>query len=261
MPDVTSHATGAFCWIDLGTTDAAGAKRFYRDLLGWELVDSPMPGGGAPYTMIRHRGRDVGGLYELTEEMTGQGIPPHWLSYICVESLDETMGRVGSLGGEIKMGPQDVMDVGRMAVVQDPTGAVFALWQPLKHPGMGVKNEPGAVCWFELVTKDPAAAKKFYTGLIGYGTRDERMGTTDYTFLTRGETSEAGLMAITPEMGPVPSHWMVYLTVADCEATVEKAKSLGGRAFHPPMDVPGVGRFCTLADPQGAVFSVIRLDM
>jgi hypothetical protein len=260
MPDVSVHAPGAFCWIDLGTSDSAAARNFYGALLGWEFRENPMPEGGA-YTMIRRGGRDVGGLYELSDEMKAQGIPPNWLSYVAVESADATANRAESAGAEVLMGPMDVMDIGRMAVIQDPTGAVFAVWEAKGHPGSGVVGEPGSVCWHELMTRDAPAAKRFYRDVFGYEMEDRQMGPTAYTMLRMGERREGGLMQITPEMGPVPSHWLVYVAVDDCEATLEKAKSLGGNAITDAMDVPGVGRFAILQDPQGAVFAAIRLTM
>lgn len=259
MPEVSTHAPGAFCWIDLGTSDAAGAKKFYADLLGWEFEDSPMSEGGV-YTMIRLNGKDVGGLYELSDEMKSQGIPPNWLSYISVENCDETTNKAESAGAEIKMGPMDVMDVGRMSVIQDPTGAVFAVWQAKRHNGCAVLNEPGAVCWNELATGDVGAAKGFYTDVFGYTMADQHMGPMSYTFLMMGEARQGGVMKITPEMGPVPPHWMIYFSVADCEATVGKATAGGANVLVPSMDVPGVGRMAVLQDPQGAAFSVIALE-
>lgn len=259
MPEVSVHAPGAFCWIDLGTTDAAAAKGFYGKLLGWEFEDGRAPQGGT-YTMIRRNGRDVGGMYELSAEMRSQGIPPNWMSYIAVEDADATANRAESAGAEILMGPMDVMDIGRMAVVQDPTGAAFSVWQSKGHPGSGIVGEPGSVCWNELMTRDAAAAKKFYADVFGYTMDDQPMGNFVYTILRKGERREGGLMQITPEMGPLPSHWMIYFSVTDCEGTMEQAKALGGKTIVGPMDVPNVGRFAILQDPQGAAFAVIRLS-
>jgi predicted enzyme related to lactoylglutathione lyase len=259
MPEVSVHAPGAFCWIDLGTTDSGAAKQFYSALLGWDYEENPLPDDGGTYTMIRRGGRDVGGLYELSPEMRQQGIPPHWMSYIAVEDADAAANRAESAGAEILMGPMDVMEVGRMAVIQDPTGAVFSVWQARAHAGYGVVGEPGSVCWHELMTKDAPAAKRFYREAFGYEMEDQQMGSTAYTMLRKGDRREAGLMQITPEMGPVPSHWLVYVAVADIGGTMAKAGELGGNAVTDAMDVPGVGRFAVLQDPQGAVFAAIQL--
>jgi predicted enzyme related to lactoylglutathione lyase len=261
MPEVSVHAPGAFCWIELGTTDSGAARKFYSGLLAWEFQDNPLPDDGGTYTMIRRAGRDVGGLYQLSDEMRRQGIPPNWMSYISVDDADAAANRAESAGAEVMMGPMDVMDIGRMAVIQDPTGAVFSVWQAKAHPGYGVVGEPGSVCWHELMTRDAAAAKRFYREVFGYDMEDQPMGSTAYTMLRKGDRREAGLMQITPEMGPIPSHWLIYIAVADIEGTMETTKRLGGKAITDAMDVPGVGRFAVLQDPQGAVFAAIRLNM
>jgi hypothetical protein len=260
MPEVTVHAPGAFCWMELATTDRKAATTFYADVLGWDFETHEMPGGVGAYTMVRHGGRELGGLYELNAEMRAQGIPPHWLSYINVESADDSTNRAEAAGAEIKMGPMDVMDIGRMAVIQDPTGAVFAVWQAKKHRGAAVVNEPGTVCWHELVTRDLPAAKKFYGEAFGYQLADQPMGPISYTFLMAAGARQAGMMAVTPEMGPVPSHWMIYVAVDDCEARLARAEAGGATVLVPPRDVPGVGRFATFLDPQGAAISIIRLS-
>jgi predicted enzyme related to lactoylglutathione lyase len=259
MPEVSVYAPGAFCWIELATTDPAGAKRFYADVLGWEFADTGVPGGADAYTMVRLGDKELGGMYALTDELKSQGVPPHWLSYISVDDANESTDRAEKAGAEIKMGPIDVHDIGRMSVIQDPTGAVFAVWQAKKHPGSGVVNDVGTVCWHELMTNDVETAKTFYGSVFGYDVQVQQMGPMPYTLFLRGDKREAGMMAITPEMGPVPPHWMIYVSVRDCEGTVAKAKVAGARILVTPMDVPGVGRFSTVMDPQGAVFSVIQL--
>jgi predicted enzyme related to lactoylglutathione lyase len=259
MPEVTVHAPGAFCWMELATTDRNAATKFYADVLGWDFETHEMPGGMGPYTMVRHAGKELGGLYELNADMLAQGIPPHWLSYINVEDADASANRAEAAGAEIQMGPMDVMDIGRMAVIQDPTGAVFAIWQAKKHHGAAVVNEPGSVCWHELVTRDLPAAKRFYAQAFGYELADQPMGPMTYTFLMAGGMRQGGMMAATPEMGPVPSHWMIYVAVDDCEARLARASSGGAKVLVPPRDVPGVGRFATFLDPQGAAISIIQL--
>ncbi|MGQ0723122.1 MAG: VOC family protein [Candidatus Eiseniibacteriota bacterium] len=259
MPEVTVHAPGAFCWMELATTDRKAAAKFYTDVLGWDFETHEMPEGMGTYTMVRHGGRELGGLYELNAEMHAQGVPPHWLSYINVESADESTNRAEAAGAEIMMGPMDVMDIGRMAVIQDPTGAVFAVWQAKKHHGAAVVNEPGTVCWHELVTRDLPAAKKFYAQTFGYELADQPMGPMSYTFLMAAGARQAGMMAVTPEMGPVPSHWMIYVAVDDCDARLARAKTGGAQVLVPPRDVPGVGRSATFLDPQGAAISIIQL--
>jgi hypothetical protein len=258
MATVTQHAPGTFCWPELATTDQTGAKKFYTTLFGWEFTDSDM-GNGQFYTMLKLGGRHVGALYNQRPEERSHGIPPHWNSYVAVESADRTAQKARSLGGIVLAEPFDVFDAGRMAIIQDPTGATFCIWQPKTHAGAGVLDEVGALCWTELMTPDTSKARGFYTGLFGWQAEERPMGPMTYTVYKNGEALAGGMMAITKEMGPVPPHWMVYFAAADCDATVAKAGALGAGITVPPTDIPGVGRFAILRDPQGAHVAVIRL--
>jgi predicted enzyme related to lactoylglutathione lyase len=258
MTIVTTHAPGTFCWADLGTTDAAAAKRFYTGLFGWKYEDMPM-GEGADYTMFERGGNWVAALYPQDTQQQSQGIPPHWLSYVAVDSADQAAERTRSLGGTVLMDPFDVFEVGRMAVIEDPTGAVVALWEARTHPGAGIVGEPNSLCWNELNTADPDRAAAFYTGLLGWQTEQQPMGDFVYTYFKQGERRNGGMMRITPDMGPIPPHWAVYFAVDDCDAKTALASQLGGKVLVPPSDVPDVGRFAILQDPQGAAFAIIRL--
>jgi predicted enzyme related to lactoylglutathione lyase len=150
------------------------------------------------------------------------------------------------------------MDAGRMSVVQDPTGATVALWQPKRNPGAGLMGEPGALAWFELMTSDPAKAQDFYTKLAGWTTKTQDMGTMKYTVASVGEAMVAGMMQAEAK---VPSNWLVYFLVADCDASAAKARQLGANTHVPPTDIPNVGRFSVLQDPQGAWFAIIKFKM
>jgi predicted enzyme related to lactoylglutathione lyase len=255
---MTTHPPGTFCWVDLGTTDAAAAKRFYTQLFGWSFDDRPA-GPDAVYTMFNVRGKDVAALYDQPEDQREQGVPPNWLSYVSVPHVDEAAKKAKSLGATLISEPFDVLDVGRMALVQDPTGAVFALWEPRRHTGAKLVNEPVSLSWNELATRDVPRARKFYTELFGWTAQTQDMGNMDYTTFRNGERAAGGLMEIAKEWGPVPPHWAPYFAVEDCDRTVEKAKGLGASVLMPPTDIPETGRFAALKDPQGAVFNVIRL--
>jgi uncharacterized protein len=257
MAFIEKHPHGHFCWLDLGTTDRMGAVTFYSQLFGWGHVDAPMDKD--VYTLFNLKDRHTGAVYQLNQEMLGQGIPPHWLLYVSVDDVDVAAARVEPLGGKVLMGPFDVMTVGRMAVIGDPQGATFALWQAKEHPGVGIKDEPGAFCWPELNTTDATGAKPFYAGLFGWGEKTDSGGPMAYTEWKVGERSIGGMMQILPEWGAVPPHWMPYFQVADCDATVSLAQKLGAQAVVPARDIPNVGRFAVLRDPQGAHFSIIRL--
>lgn len=257
MPRVSQYDPGTFCWQDLGTTDVAAARAFYGALFGWTFDEGGDP--QHPYSLAQIDGLDVCGLYSLMPEQLQQGVPPHWLSYISCDNVGDTTAQAEKNGGRVVMGPMDVMDKGRMSLVMDPTGAMVAFWQPLSHCGASLVGDPGTLCWNELLTNDTNTAGAFYSALFGWARNSMAMPGMDYTIFAAGEVQKAGLMAIMPEMGPVPPHWMVYFAVANCDAACDKAAQLGGRVCQPSMDIPGVGRMAMVMDPQGAMFSVIHL--
>jgi predicted enzyme related to lactoylglutathione lyase len=133
------------------------------------------------------------------------------------------------------------------------------VWQPKRHIGVGILREPGALCWTELITRDTNAAEKFYTQLFGWTAKRGTDAGMEYTELSNGGIPQAGLMALTPQMGNMPPAWTPYFAVTDCDATAKKAADLGGRVYVKPTDIPNVGRFAVLADPHGAVFDIIKL--
>jgi predicted enzyme related to lactoylglutathione lyase len=259
MQETTEYAPGTFCWVELATTDGEAAKKFYTELFGWTFSDSPI-GPGMIYTMLKLDGKDVGALFKMPDEMTSQGIPPNWLSYVSVKSTDETADKAKSLGGTLMKEPFDVMDVGRMSVIQDPTGAVFAIWQAGTHAGAGVNNVPNSFCWNELATSDTAKAGDFYSGLFGWGKNVKEMGPMTYTSFMNGDRPAGGMYKPTPEMGDIPPNWLTYFAVDDADATASKAKELGATITVPPKDIPDVGRFAIIEDPQGAFFGIIKLS-
>jgi predicted enzyme related to lactoylglutathione lyase len=210
--------------------------------------------------MLKQNGKDVGALYEMPEDMTAAGIPPHWLSYVSVANVDDSAAQAKTLGANLMKEPFDVFTVGRMAVVQDPTGAVFALWQAGTHQGSGVVNIPNSFCWNELATKDVVRAGDFYSGLFGWGKKVQDMGMMTYTSFMNGERPAAGMYQPPPEFGEVPPHWLVYFAVADADETAKRAAELGANICSPPRDIPGVGRFAMIQDPQNAAFAIIKLE-
>lgn len=259
MPEVTGHAPGSFCWMELGTSDSGAAKKFYSSLFGWESEDTPA-GPGMTYTMLRLGGKDVGALYQLTEQYH-KGVPPHWLCYVSVISADESAAKAKSLGATVTMEPFDVMDVGRMAMIQDPQGAMLALWQARSHFGAKIVGELNTFCWNELATTDADKAGEFYSKLFGWTIKKgDSTGPIVYHELVNAGSEMGGMYQITPEMKGMPPNWIAYYAVADCDATAEKAKSMGAALIVPPTDIPNVGRFATIQDPQGAVFAVIKLN-
>lgn len=188
------------------------------------------------------------------------GVPTHWASYISVSNVDEVVEKAESLGATIVVAPMDVFDAGKMATIIDPTGAIFSVWQPMKHIGAKVVNEHGALAWNELATNDTEKAKEFYTELFGWTTQEMDMGPMVYTIFLNGDRPNGGMVEMPKECGEMPPVWSVYCRVNDCDAIVEDALSLGGEVFNPAQDLPEVGRMAFLKDSQGAIFAVIKLN-
>jgi predicted enzyme related to lactoylglutathione lyase len=256
MPETTSHQAGSFCWADLATNDTESAKSFYGALFGWESRDVPTD-VGVPYTMFLKNGKEVCALYPLGPDQGGA--PPHWRSYVAVDDVDAAAATVSARGGNVLMSPMDVMDAGRMSMIQDPTGAVLGLWQPILHQGAQLWNEPGAICWNELLTRDPDRAEHFFGDVFGWTTRtSQSLMDGTYRLLRNGGEQIGGLLRIEPEWGDMPPNWTVYFGVDDCDGAIAEAKSRGGNLLFPAMEIENVGRFAYLQDPQGAVFAVIR---
>lgn len=258
MQETVEHAPGSFCWLELGTSDAEAAKNFYTELFGWSAFEVPDPSAGG-YTLFQIDGKDVAGLYQLRDEQKAQGIPPHWLTYIATENANETSAKGKSLGGNVLMEPFDVMDLGRMSVLTDPTGATFAVWQAGAHGGCNVINQPNTFCWGELATTDTNRAGEFYTKLFGWKRKAGDLEGFEYTEFINADVPIGGMMTLPAEAGNIPPHWNPYIAVADCDATAGKVESLGGKILVPPSDIPHVGRFAVVQDPQGATFSIIHL--
>jgi predicted enzyme related to lactoylglutathione lyase len=258
VPDVASHAPGTFSWPELSTSDQKAGTAFYRDLFGWEVNDQPM-GPGETYSMFQMRGKPVAAAYTMRPEEKQSGAPPHWNNYVTVKSADDSTNKAQSLGGRVLAPPFDVMDVGRMAVLQDPTGAVFQVWEPKKHIGAMILGEPGALCWTELTTSDLKAAETFYTGLFGWAPKHGNAGGMEYTEMSNNGQPGVGMMPKPPGMpAHIPSYWMPYFMVTDVDASAARAKQLGAQLMVPPQDIPNVGRFAIVSDPQNAVFAIFK---
>jgi predicted enzyme related to lactoylglutathione lyase len=256
MPEVTSYAPGVPCWVDLMTSDPEGARAFYSGLFGWQFeVGGPETGY---YAQARVRGKPVAGL---GGQPNPDEMPVAWTTYLATDDVDGAIKRILDNGGMLTMAPLDVMGEGRMAIAVDPTGAAFGLWQAGRHFGAALVAEPGALCWSELGTRDLDAARRFYSAVFGYGWEDVDTGPDGPPYATFAVDGRAvGGAYRMPEDAPadMPAYWMADFAVADADATVAKAQELGGGVLMPATDTP-YGRFASLRDPQGAMFSVIRL--
>jgi uncharacterized protein len=249
---------GQFCWVELATTDTPGAKAFYNGIFSWAPEDISM-GDQGYYTLLKIGGKDAAALYKLQDEQLAQGIPPHWMLYVAVDDVDGFVPKTESAGGKVIMGPFDVMEHGRMAVVQDPQGGILCAWQAKQHPGFTAEGD-GTFCWGELAARDTDVAVRFYSGVFNWETKKSE-GPVEYTEWLAGGRPIGGMIAMTEEWGAAPSHWMPYFQVSDCDKVAAKATELGGEVKVPPTDIPNTGRFAMLQDPQGAMFSIIHLTL
>lgn len=253
-----SHAPGMFCWIELATSDQAGAKKFYTSLFGWTAEDNPM-GPDAFYTMFRLHGKDIGGGYTLMPDQVAMHVPPNWLVYVSVENADATTEKAKQLGAKVFAGPMDVAEYGRMSIIADPTGAVFGIWQPKQMAGMAVVGAEGSFSWADLKTSDPKRAAEFYSSLFGWKMEkgeDDPEGS--YLHIKNGEHFIGGVPGAEHLPPGTPPHWSIYFHTSDCDASSEKAKSLGANVCFGPVTLENVGRFSIAADPQGAFFSMFQ---
>jgi uncharacterized protein len=242
MGERTSYPPGTFSWAELATSDSAGAKAFYSSVFAWDYDDNPI-GDGQVYSMASRDGKVVAALF-------GSDQPPHWNCYVTVDSVDEATGRAGELGAGVVAEPFDVMDVGRMSVVVDPTGAALCLWEARSQIGAALVNTPGAMTWNDLLTPDGDAAARFYEALFGW-TTEEIPDAGGYRVIRNGERANGGIMP----SADAPPNWMPYFGHEDVDRLAEDVGGLGGRLFNGPMRMPQ-GSVAVLGDPQGAVFAV-----
>ena len=240
-------------WVDLGT-DVDKGRAFYSALLGWETPEGSEE--TAFYSNATLNGKSVAGIYQQQE-----GMPSFWTTYVIVENVDDVAGKVKDAGGQIFMAPMDVMDYGRMAVLADPIGAAFGVWQPGTHKGAEIVNEPGAYTWSELITTDVEGSKSFYQAVFGWSGDTQTSGPVEYTQWMIGDRPVGGMMQ-KPDMIPaeVPPHWGVYFAVANIDDGIAKVKELGGSVMmEDPIDTPA-GKVVPVADSHGANFNIIELS-
>ncbi len=247
---------GRFVWYDLMTTDPEAAQAFYSKLLDWDM--QPIEGGDMPYTVINNRGVSQGGISTIPPQALEKGAPPYWMAYISTPDLDETVVAGVGAGARVLVPPTDVPEMGAFSVIQDPQGAVVALYREDVAPDKREDElKPGQVSWHELATTDWEAADRFYTEVFGWedaGTEDlGPMGT--YKMFLGGNFSRGGMFTKPAEMEG-PAVWWIYFLVDDVHAAVEQVKTLGGQVVNGPMEVPGGDTVASFLDPQGATFAV-----
>ncbi|HEY6424286.1 MAG TPA: VOC family protein [Pseudonocardiaceae bacterium] len=252
--EMTPYEPGTPSWVDLGSPDPVASAAFYSALFGWDAMDGGPEAGG--YRMCSLGGKPVAGIG--AQQQTG--MRPYWTTYVSVADAAATTEKVRKAGGKVFMEPMEVIGFGHMAVFADPTGAAISVWQPLRHIGAGLVNEPGTLCWNELTTREPDLAVPFYRDVFGWGARPRQMGPVTYTEWTLGEKAVASMMPMDGNWpADLPSHWMVYFAVADTDAAAARVAELGGTVHVPPSDIPP-GRFAVVTDPHEAAFSLITMN-
>ncbi len=269
------YPPGVPCWIDTSQPDPSAARRFYGGLFGWEFEDRMPPDAPSRYFVGRLDGHDVAAI---ASQLQGRE-DAVWNTYVAVASADETVARARDAGGRVLMQPFDVQDAGRMAVLADPGGALFCVWQAAAHHGAELVNAPGTWNWSDLYTPDVERAKAFYAAVFGWETSDVDFGGgvagTMFRLPSYGDALEAldpGVRERHAEAGAPegftdavawlmhderPARWSLTFSVDDTDATVSKAYHLGAEVIVPPYDA-GPVRVAGLRDPQGAVFAVSR---
>jgi hypothetical protein len=240
--------------VDLGVDDIKKAVTFYSAQFGWDIEEGGPDVGG--YSLAKIGGRNVAGI---GPKMGGEQQPTMWTTYLAVDDADATAAKIRNAGGQVIMGPMDVMELGRMAMAADTTGGVFGLWQARLHTGSQVANVAGALTWNEQMSHDFAAAKKFYGAVFDYEFGD--MSTPDFAYATLnlGGRPAGGIGAYPPGVpAGIPGSWAVYFGVADTDAAVATATAAGGALVHQPTDTP-YGRMAMVTDDQGAGFSLMSV--
>jgi predicted enzyme related to lactoylglutathione lyase len=247
----TEYAPGTFCWTDLTTTDQDAAKAFYGGLFGWEADDVPV-GDEMVYSMQKLGGKDVAAISPQPQMQRDAGVPPAWNSYVSVEDADTVAEKAKELGATVHAPPFDVMESGRMAVIQDPQGAFFMPWQAKEHFGAALVNATGALVWNELATPDMEASQAFYGDLFGWAVEPFESSPMPYLSIQNADAGNGGIREV--QEGE-PPHWLVYFGVEDVEAGIAKVEELGGTKLAGPIDIE-IAKFAVVQDPQGAVFAI-----
>jgi predicted enzyme related to lactoylglutathione lyase len=247
MADETAYPPGTPTWVDLSTTDLDAGRRFYEQAFGWTTDEPAGPEFGG-YAMFRHGGKLVAGSGPVMD-----GAPPAWTTYVRTADAAATAQKVRDSGGEVVVEPMEIPGAGTMAVIKDPTGAYFGVWQNGEHKGAELFNEPVSLTWSELGTRDVEAAKRFYSAVFGWSPKGDKYVEWQLNGKTIGGCVDQGTMDLPAD---VPANWLSYFAVANVDETSERVKQLGGTIRMPAADIPNMGRFAVVADPQGAVFAI-----
>lgn len=250
MAEVTAYTHGTPCWVDATSTDLDTSLAFYKGLFGWEAETDPRPEANR-YTMCRLNGKNVAGVSPPPQE----GMPSFWTTYIASDDVDATAAKVTDAAGTVLMEPTDIFDSGRMIIANDPTGAMFGVWQAREHIGSQLANEPGSFNWNECHSPEPERAAAFYADVFDYAVEATEMGgRIPYRLL---KLDGRGVGGVAGAKEGEPPNWATIFSVASCDDSIARVQELGGALLAGPHDIPDVGRFAVVEDPVGATFGVI----
>jgi uncharacterized protein len=252
MGERSTYTPGTFCWAELATSDQAAANAFYGGLFGWQTDDRPV-GEGSVYSMQVLDGKTVAAIAGQPQQQRDAGVPPLWNSYVSVQDADAVVQQAQALGATVHAPAFDVMTAGRMAVIQDPQGAYFMLWQPREHIGAGLVNAPGTLVWNELQSPDTDASAAFYGSLFGWEVAQFPGMDDVYLSIKNAGANNGAIRELNPP--GMPPNWLVYFGTEDTDAALAKVQELGGSVLAGPIDI-GIAKIAVVADPQGAVFAL-----
>jgi predicted enzyme related to lactoylglutathione lyase len=256
MPIHASHQHGSFCWIDIGATDQAAAREFYAALFGWSYVDVEF-GLERPYTLMQRNGQIVCAIYSMSSLHQASNVQPRWTPYVSVGNIEQVLSDAIKCKGKILRPATTVTHAGRVGFIEDPTGVLIGLWQAKSHIGFAVTHEVDAPCWFQLRTRDAAAAERFYEKLFGWTVREEELPLGTQHIASVGGRRIAGIREYTPPMTAAIPGWSVMFESKDTRATLNRGVELGGTIVTPATELPGFGVYGALRDPQGGMFAVL----
>ncbi|WP_236242445.1 VOC family protein [Streptomyces sp. CC228A] len=253
MTEATRRSPGTPCWVSLMVHGLDATKEFYGELFGWDFAPGPQQLG--PYVRGLLDGREVAGIRQLPAD---RDLPIAWTPYLASDDADETAESIHCSGGTVAVGPLDAGEAGRIVICSDPTGGVFGVWQAAARPDAPPAGTPGTPVWNELLTHETESVAKFYGTVFGYDLERAEPGGRDLVTLRAGGRPVASLhglgSALPRDRG---AHWMTWFEVADPDASAATVEALGGRVLEPPHADPA-GRRATVADPEGAVFTIVR---
>ena len=252
-----SNRLGTPIWYEQMSKDPLAARRFYADVVGWQIDEEPPAGSAMDYRMISAGDGLVGGVFTLTDDMCRQGAAPCWMMYVGVDDVDACVAAIASAGGAVHLPAFDIPNVGRIAMVADPQGAVFYVMRGASDDN-STACDPGRAghgAWHELHAADGTTATEFYLAQFGWG----KSGGVDmgpmglYQLFTVGGQDLGGIM--TDAQFPRPA-WLVYFRVDGIERAADRIAQAGGQVVHGPMEVPGGGWIVNGIDPEGAMFAL-----